>query len=139
MTLDLGQKTEDYDFLVWKRTWPSTRKRDDFPHPLGPHTRTFLPDTTSKVISLTRTSPFGVTRGTRSKLITWSFSMMSLFCVMSTRATSDVPSSGFTSVKRKNIFLQDSPTTSLSLHFVIIILEVEGFDMCCLPELGMSR
>ena len=50
----------------WKLrlTSPSILKSELLPQPLGPHIRTLTPDLTVKVISLTKTSPFGVTNGT---------------------------------------------------------------------------
>lgn len=53
-------------------TSPRILKRDDLPQPFGPHTRTFIPDLTSKFNSFTRTSPLGVTSGTFSNRMTLS-------------------------------------------------------------------
>ena len=54
-------------FSLLSRTSPKTRKSDDLPHPLGPHTKTFMPECTSNDISSMSMSPLGVTNGTWSK------------------------------------------------------------------------
>jgi len=48
---------------------PRIRKREDFPHPLGPMMRRCMPGLTSNVSSGTRTSPLGETMGTLSNLM----------------------------------------------------------------------
>ena len=53
-------------------TSPRILKRDDLPHPLGPHTTTFMPDHTSEFSSCTTPSPSGVTSGMCSNQITLS-------------------------------------------------------------------
>lgn len=57
-------------------TSPNILNKDDLPHPLGPHTRTLVPDFTSNVRLSMSTSPLGVTNGTSSKRIILSWKMI---------------------------------------------------------------
>lgn len=52
----------------FQNTSPSVLNKLLFPQPLGPQTKTFMPDLTSNDSSAIKTSPFGVTRGTFSYL-----------------------------------------------------------------------